>query len=74
MFNPLNISLMNVRFRFKSAAAAEEAAGRLPVGCNWKILRDCTHDAYLEVSEDCENYVEKYLNELNREQEGGKDE
>lgn len=74
MFNNLTISLMYVRFRFKSAAAAEEAAGKLPVGCKWTILRDCTHDAYLEVSEDYEDYVEKYLYEPYREQEGGNDE
>lgn len=60
---------MNVRFRFKSAAGAEEAASKLPVGCKWSILRDCTSDAYLEVSGDYEDYVEKYLYKPYREQE-----
>lgn len=69
MFNPLTISLMYVRFRFKSAAAAEEVASKLPVGCKWTILRDCTHDAYLEVNEDYEDYVERYLYKPYKEQE-----
>lgn len=69
MFNPLTISFMYVRFRFKSAAAAEEVAGKLPVDCKWSILRDCTSDAYLEVPECYENYVEKYLYKPYKEQE-----
>ena len=62
---------MYVRFRFKSAAAAEDVAGKLPVGCKWTILRDSTSDAYLEVNEDYEDYVERYLYEPYREQKGG---
>lgn len=59
---------MNVRFRFKTAAAAEEVARKLPIACKWSILRDFTTDAYLEVSEDYEDYVERYLYKPYREQ------
>ena len=33
----------------------------LPIACNWSILRDCTSDAYLEVPEDYEDYVNRYI-------------
>lgn len=59
---------MNVRFRFRSAAAAEEVAMKLPVGCEWSLLRDCTSDAYLEVNECYEDYIERYLYKPYREQ------
>lgn len=52
---------MNVRFRFKSAALAEEAASKLPVACKWSLVRDRTSDAYLEFSEDYEGYFERYI-------------
>lgn len=50
-----------VRFKFKSAKDAETAAMKLPIACKWKILRDCTSDAYLEVPEDYEDYVNRYI-------------
>ena len=52
---------MHVRFKFKSAAEAENVALKLPVACNWNILRDRTSDAYLEVPEEYEDYIERYL-------------
>lgn len=52
---------MNVRFRFKSAKLAQDVAVKLPGWCNWKILRDQTGDAYLEVSEEYEEYIYKYF-------------
>ena len=52
---------MNVRFRFKSAALAEEAASKLPGACNWSLVKDQTSDAYLEFSDKYEEYFEKYL-------------
>ena len=52
---------MYVRFKFKSAAEAENVAEKLPAACNWNILRDRTSDAYLEVPEDYEDYIERYL-------------
>lgn len=52
---------MMVRFKFKSAADAERAAMLLPIACKWCILRDCTSDAYLEVPEDYEDYVNRYI-------------
>lgn len=52
---------MHVRFRFKTAALAEEAALKLPVACNWQLLRDQTSDAYLEFSDKYEEYFEKYI-------------
>ncbi len=53
---------MNVRIRYKSAAAAEDAASRLPIACKFSILKDRTTDAYLEVPEAYEDYVMRYLN------------
>lgn len=52
---------MHVRFKFKTAAEAERVAEKLPVSCEWKILRDRTTDAYLEVPEYYEDYIERYL-------------
>lgn len=52
---------MYVRFKFDSAAKAEEVALKLPIACKWSILRDRTTDAYLEVPEEYEDYIERYL-------------
>lgn len=52
---------MNVRFRFKSTKLAEDVAAKLPVSCDWKILHDQTSDAYLEVIEEYEEYIERNL-------------
>lgn len=52
---------MYVRIKYKSAAEAEAAANKLPIACNWHILKDRTTDAYLEVPEDYEDYVMRYL-------------
>lgn len=52
---------MNVRIKYKSAAEAERAAEKLPVACKWRIVKDRTTDAYLEVPEDYEDYVMRYL-------------
>lgn len=40
---------MDVRIKYKSAAAAEKAADKLPVACNYRIVKDRTTDAYLQV-------------------------
>lgn len=53
---------MYVRIKYKSAAAAETAASKLPCKCPYHILKDLTTDAYLEVPEDYEDYVMNYLN------------
>lgn len=55
---------MQVRIRYRSASAAEEAASKLPVACNYRIVKDRTTDAYLEVPEDYEEYVMRYLNPI----------
>lgn len=52
---------MNVRFRFKSVKMAEDVAVKLPVSCDWKIVRDRTTDAYFEVGEEYEEYIDRYL-------------
>lgn len=52
---------MYVRIKYKSAAEAERAAEKLPVACKWSIVKDLTTDAYLEVPEDYEDYVMRYL-------------
>lgn len=52
---------MFVRIKYPSAAAAERAADKLPVGVDWEIRKDRTSDAYLEVPEDWEDYVMRYL-------------
>lgn len=60
---------MKVQFRFKSARLAENAAAKLPVACDWSIVRDRTSDAYLEIPEDYEDYFERYLYTPYRQQE-----
>ena len=52
---------MQVRIKYKSAAEAERAANKLPIACKWRIVKDRTTDAYLEVPEDYEDYVMRYL-------------
>ena len=52
---------MNVRFKFKTLEAALEVASKLPIRCMNRIVRDRTTDVYLEVPEDYENYVKRYL-------------
>ena len=49
---------MQVRIKYKSVAEAERAANKLPIACKWRIVKDRTTDAYLEVPED---YVMRYL-------------
>lgn len=61
---------MYVRFKFKSAAEAENVALKLPVACNWDILRDRTSDAYLEVPEEYEDYIERYLIKKKKDESG----
>lgn len=53
---------MDVRIKYKSAADAEKAASKLPVACRWRIVKDKTTDAYLQVPEEYEDYVMRYLN------------
>lgn len=53
---------MHVRIKYPSAAAAEDAASKLPVACNYRIVKDRTTDAYLEVHESYEDYIMRYLN------------
>ena len=52
---------MNVRIKYKTAAEAEQAAEKLPVACSYRIVKDRTTDAYLEVPEEYEDYVMRYL-------------
>lgn len=52
---------MFARIKYPSAAAAERAAEKLPVDVKWYIRKDRTTDAYLEVPEDWEDYVLRYL-------------
>ena len=52
---------MFTRIKYPSAAAAERAAEKLPVDVKWYIRKDRTTDAYLEVPEDWEDYVLRYL-------------
>lgn len=63
---------MNTRFRFESAGTAEKVARVLPCACKWSILKDCTSDAYLEVPETYEDYVERLLVGLGLERERGR--
>lgn len=53
---------MDVRFKYNSVAAAKDAASKLPASCRYMIVKDLTTDAYLQVPEDYEDYVMKYLN------------
>lgn len=57
----INHNIMQVRIKFKSAADAEKVAEKLPVNCSYRILKDRTSDAYLEIPESYEDYVERYL-------------
>lgn len=52
---------MNVRFRFKNLSKLEEVAAKLPIACKWTLVTDRTTDVYLEVSEEYEDYIERYL-------------
>lgn len=52
---------MQVRIKYRSASDAEKAASKLPVGCDFRILKDRTSDAYLEVPEVYEDYIMRYL-------------
>ena len=53
---------MDVRIKYKSAVAAEDAASKLPVACRYRIVKDRTTYAYLQVPEYYEDYVMRYLN------------
>lgn len=53
---------MFIRIKYKSAKAAEEAASKLPISCDWRILKDRTTDAYLEVPESYEDHIFRHLN------------
>jgi hypothetical protein len=53
---------MDVRIKYRSAAAAERAAELLPCECRWCVVRDKTSDAYLQVPASYEDYVMRYLN------------
>lgn len=52
---------MMVRFKFPSVIDAERAAALLPADCKWSILRDCTTNAYLEIPETFEEFIESYI-------------
>ena len=52
---------MMSRIKYPSAAAAERAAEKLPTRVKWSIRKDRTSDAYLEIPEDWEDYVLRYL-------------
>lgn len=52
---------MQVRFRFKDLKTLQDVAEKLPVNCKWSLLTDRTTDVYLEVSEEYEEYIERYL-------------
>lgn len=52
---------MQVRIKFETAKEAEDVALKLPIACEWRIVRDRTTDAYLEVNEDYEDYINRYL-------------
>lgn len=58
---------MDVRIKYKSAAAAEDAASKLPIACRYMIVKDNTSDAYLQVPESYEDYVMRHLNPKNYE-------
>lgn len=59
---------MNVRFRFKNAGLAASVMEKLPCDCVARIVRDLTADVYLEVPENYEDYIERYLYTPYREQ------
>lgn len=52
---------MQVRFKFKDLATLQSVAEKLPVDCKWELLTDRTTDVYLEVPEEYEDYIERYL-------------
>ena len=52
---------MQVRFKFKDLATLQKVAEKLPIDCKWTLLTDRTTDVYLEVPEDYEDYIERYL-------------
>lgn len=52
---------MQVRFKFSSVEAAQNACSKLPIRCEGRVLTDRTHYAYLEVPEAYGDYVERYL-------------
>lgn len=54
---------MMVRFKYSSREAAEHARQKLPISCEGRVLTDRTKNAYLEVPESYEDYVERYLTE-----------
>lgn len=58
---------MYIRIKYKSAKAAEDAASKLPIACDCRIVKDRTTDAYLEVPEIYEDYIFRYLNPNNYE-------
>lgn len=53
---------MDVRIKYNSVAAAKDAASKLPESCRYMIVKDLTTDGYLQVPEDYEDYVMRYLN------------
>lgn len=52
---------MHVRFKFKDLTALQKVAEKLPIGCKWNLVTDRTTDVYLEVPEQYEDYIERYL-------------
>ena len=52
---------MHVRFKFKDLTALQNVAEKLPTDCKWNLLTDRTTDVYLEVPEEYEDYIERYL-------------
>ena len=53
---------MDVRIKYKSAKAAQDAASKLPIACRFLIVTDKTTDCYLQIPEKYEDYVMRYLN------------
>lgn len=56
---------MQVRIKYSSVAAAQRAKELLPIACKAQVLTDRTPNGYLEVPEDYEDYVMRYLNPKN---------
>ena len=52
---------MQVRFKFKDLTSLQKVAEKLPIACKWNLVTDRTTDVYLEVSEEYEDYIERYL-------------
>lgn len=59
---------MNVRFRFKDWAKAQAMVSKLPFDCKHRVVKDQTTDIYIEVDEEWEDYIERYLYKPYREQ------